>query len=380
MGLGQNISSAGQKSAARLAFVHYLRTGRRLPESAFAPAAPETKFNPYHDPRNGQFTFAPGGPRSLSRIVISNGRQAAGGDAPSIAAGRSNAPGGKNPTPAPSNADGIWRDAQEQGPLRLAQYRPTPPRRARGNIESFWDPMTLQQVFPGLQSAPAGAILTVADNLLNLTGPADTVYATLSEAYANHLINQIRKVDPKYRYDSFSVSRTRAGQINKIRQLRLDRAFTLYRMRGDTGPLQVETLRFLQERVNAAYKVGVQEFAAGRLEVRLSREEAIGNFADLAIRRETRVFYNSNGIVYQSDPQVRVVGREYDTSGTDRTYRIPDVRVGKIAFDVTLTRKTLTSKQIRGFFNADFKPDAVVIVRPRQLGPGITYTINRPRM
>ena len=44
----------------RRAFTHWLRTGR-LPLSR-APDGLELKFNPYHDPRNGQFTFAPGGP------------------------------------------------------------------------------------------------------------------------------------------------------------------------------------------------------------------------------------------------------------------------------------------------------------------------------
>ena len=52
------------KSAANLAFSHYLRTGRRLPDSAFAldEVRMEAKFNPNHDPENGQFTFGPGGP------------------------------------------------------------------------------------------------------------------------------------------------------------------------------------------------------------------------------------------------------------------------------------------------------------------------------
>jgi hypothetical protein len=42
-------------SLARRAFAHYLRTGRRLRVPV------EQKFNPYHDPRNGRFTFGPGG-------------------------------------------------------------------------------------------------------------------------------------------------------------------------------------------------------------------------------------------------------------------------------------------------------------------------------
>lgn len=44
------------------AFLHYLRTGQRLSAANFAKQdAPELKFNPYHDPHNGQFTFGPGG-------------------------------------------------------------------------------------------------------------------------------------------------------------------------------------------------------------------------------------------------------------------------------------------------------------------------------
>lgn len=43
-----------QKSAEITAFSHYLRTGRHLPPPT------EEKFNPYHDPDDGRFTFAPG--------------------------------------------------------------------------------------------------------------------------------------------------------------------------------------------------------------------------------------------------------------------------------------------------------------------------------
>lgn len=34
----------------------------------------ERKFNPYHDPRNGRFTFAPGGPNSLQNPLFSDPR------------------------------------------------------------------------------------------------------------------------------------------------------------------------------------------------------------------------------------------------------------------------------------------------------------------
>jgi hypothetical protein len=50
----------GHKSAHQLAFLHYLRTGQRLTTAEWL-AQEEHKFNPYHDPKNGRFTFAPGG-------------------------------------------------------------------------------------------------------------------------------------------------------------------------------------------------------------------------------------------------------------------------------------------------------------------------------
>jgi len=56
----------------RAAFAHWMRTGRRRVSTPV-----EFKFNPYHDPRNGQFTFAPGGPRSVSGVVVSDRRAVA---------------------------------------------------------------------------------------------------------------------------------------------------------------------------------------------------------------------------------------------------------------------------------------------------------------
>ena len=134
----------------------------------------------------------------------------------------------------------------------------------------------------------------------------------------------------------------------------------------------------MQERANSAYDEAVTLYKAGRLKVRLSREEAIGNYIDGAVRRELRWRFGINRIDHSAGQPVRVVGREYDSSGTDRTFRIPDARVGKIAFDVTLTRKTLATPQVRGFFNGDFRPEAVIIVRPTQLGSKTTYLITRP--
>jgi len=65
----QRIAEVETKSAARLAFAHYLRTGQRLPDSGFESnkLKLERKYNHNHDPENGQFTFGSGGSGSLAR-------------------------------------------------------------------------------------------------------------------------------------------------------------------------------------------------------------------------------------------------------------------------------------------------------------------------
>lgn len=53
-----------RESTNELAFSHYLRTGQRFTSTEW-----ESKFNPNHDPQNGQFTFGYGGsPANSTRI------------------------------------------------------------------------------------------------------------------------------------------------------------------------------------------------------------------------------------------------------------------------------------------------------------------------
>ncbi|BAK66256.1 hypothetical protein SLG_15810 [Sphingobium sp. SYK-6] len=372
-----------KKSAERLAFDHYLRTGRRLSPQAGRQGI-EHKFNPYHDPSNGRFTFAPGGPRSLSHVIISDRRslhragQHASGSMVAKNASVTSSPSRPGQTISPSEA--VYRPNEVSTTIQPAQYRANPRARMGDNGgPPLNDPLTLERTFPGLATAPGGSLVALADNILDLTGPANRLTAGLAEGHVNMLIGQIRTIDPGYRVDSLAFPATLGGQTNLIRQLRLDRAVAFYSVKGETRPLQVETLRMMQERADSAYIEGQALFDAGRLQPRLSREEAIGNYVDRAVRRELRDLYNIRGIDYSKGQQIRVIGREYDTSGSDPTYRIPDVRVGNVAFDVTISRKTLATPQVRGFFNSDFKPDVVLIVRPTQLGPNSTYAISRPR-
>lgn len=328
-----------QLSAAsdRRVFAHWLRTGR-LPSGATSQRI-ELKFNPYHDPRNGQFTFGPGGPAA----VRSSG----------------------SARPSSSTAN-------------FGQARSGPPMGRGPNIRALEKPMTLEQVFPGLRNAPGGAIIAVADDFFDFTGPANAAIGELADNYSRQIKAEIKSIDPNWRYDRLGPINTVEGKINELNDLRFHRAEVYLRVKGDARPLQIETLRYVQERADIAYARGLAILKSGRLRIRLSDQEALGNFVDREVRRELRGRLGGLGIDTTRNSVVRVNSREYDSSGTDRTYRRPDARVANVAFDVTLTRKTLATAQVRGFFNADFRPDRVVIIRPRQLGSDHAYAISRP--
>lgn len=317
-----------------------------MPLEIFARAN-ERKFNPYHDPRDGRFTFAPGRGSLPPRTRVSS------------------------PVSRAGKPDAI---------LVPAAFSRNPRVRIGGNNgPPLNDPMTLEHVFPRTAGSPGGPLVAIADNILDLTGPAVRLTLDITIAHTNQLIAQIRRIDPNYRFESLGFPQTVQGQVNQIRQLRVDRATAFYRMKGELRPMQVETLRHLQEQTDRAYEKGKALYNAGKLTVRLPREEAIGNFVDREVRQNLRDFFLQNRVQASKEGLFRVIGREYETTGTDRTYRIPDARVGNIAIDVTLTRKSLATPQVRGLLRADFKPEAVVIVRPTQLGPAHTYKILRPR-
>jgi hypothetical protein len=362
------------KSADRLEFEIYLRTGRRLARAE----APERKFNPYHDPRNGQFTFAPGGARSVGGLRVSGGLRkrtqalAFEGSAKPVDAASGIVAGERNP--ARSTAVDARAAAQV-----LNNSRPNSRARMGGNGGPPLDPLIMTQAIPGLQNSLPGAIVAVPAGFLDLTGPASDAIGGLHEALAKSLIKQIQAIDPKYHHYSLGPPQTFEGRVNEINRLRFDRAVALLKIRHDPRALQVEVLRVMQNRADSAYDEAVELHKAGRLPARLSREEAIGNFIDRAVKTELRQRFNWHGINYAAGQPVRVVGREYDSSGTDLTYRVPDARVFNVAYDVTLTRKTLATPQVRGYFNSDFQPDSTIIIRPRQLGAGSTYVITSPR-
>lgn len=136
-----------QKSAERLAFEYYLRTGRHLSPQTGSQGV-EHKFNPYHDPRDGRFTLAPGGLRSLSHIIFSDrrslhkGRQRDPGTMAAVNARVTSAP--IRPARTSSISKPVCRPGEASATVQPAQYRPNLRARIGGNgSPPLHDPLTL---------------------------------------------------------------------------------------------------------------------------------------------------------------------------------------------------------------------------------------------
>lgn len=65
----QTKMASAHESEEMLTFEHWLRTGFVLDEADLALRM-ERKFNPYHDPQDGRFTFGPGGQGNPQEIVV----------------------------------------------------------------------------------------------------------------------------------------------------------------------------------------------------------------------------------------------------------------------------------------------------------------------
>ncbi len=379
-------ASRAGRSVERMAFAHFLRTGRRIELAALAEAVAEAefKYNHNHDPRNGRFTFAPGslgGSSGLGHGVpkVRHSRstpRAALVGVPRIAPDSITSMGGSNPVRPDVLAP---RNAQARVPPR-ARSRPGrghnggPPMEAEGFPH---DPMLIEQVVPTFANAPGGLIIGLADDAFDFMGGARAAPAELTEIHTRNLIRQIQEIDPSYRFQSVGVPSTIAGQNNQLRSLRLDRAMAYYRVRNDDGPLKLEVLGFLRRRVDARYGEALVLLQSGRISPRLNVNEALGNYVDLNVRNDLRHFYGRLGIFTGPGQHIQVNRRARNRA--EGTFTVPDSRIGDIAIDVSLTAKTLSTVQVQRFFGSDFQPRAVVILRPSQLGPNSSYIITRPK-
>jgi hypothetical protein len=260
-----------------------------------------------------------------------------------------------------------------------AEEEEEPNRGSNGPPPDF---TSLLDVFPGLGAAPSLAtILAPVDNFLGISAGAEYEDVENTKYLYDKLVAEIKAVDPSLVRDTLmpqgGIAAMSWRQRNiLIDSLRMERAVAFYKIRGDAGPLQVETLRFLQMAVDRAYEDGVREYDAGRIKPYLSRGEAIGNYMDPRVRSELRDLFNRYDIPYGPGRNITINNRDYDTSGPEKTYTVPDARVGDVSFDWTLTLKTIATEQVRGFFAADSNPVATGIVRPTPLGG--SYLIPRP--
>jgi hypothetical protein len=218
----------------------------------------------------------------------------------------------------------------------------------------------------------------MADGALELTSAAEAATQAIHRSRVRNMIADIQSIDPDYRYHSLAPAQSLQGQINEINKLRSDKAMALYRIRGDERELQVYVARFIQARVDAAYDEGAALYDAGKLPRGRSRNQAIGSYVDLRVRRNMQRYFNSYNIDYNQGP-LRVIGRQYNTSGLEPTYVVPDARIEFGDYDWTLEPKRPSKKQIRGNFDSDLDPDWTMIIRPSQLGPDHTYLIKTPR-
>ncbi len=277
--------------------------------------------------------------------------------------------------------DGVYRPGSDDAHVILTggSEEEEPSRRSNGPPDDY---TRLEDVFPGLSDAPGLAIpLAPIDGFLGVSALADEANLEATMAQYRQLVADIKRVNPSFVDQELLppggiAGLSWQGRANVVNSLRMQRAAAYYRVLGDVGSLQVETLRFLQDAVDAAYANAVSAADAGRLQPRLSRQQAIGDSVDREVRQEFKRMFTSYLIPYGPGEDVTINNRDYETSESGQNYRVPDARLEDVAFDWTLSLKTISSAQIRGFFRADSQPRAVIIIRPSEFGGA--YLLPRP--
>jgi hypothetical protein len=292
----------------------------------------------------------------------------------------------KEPAEAPGHHDvddGVYHPATDR-PTLLQVGGPEDAeegfRHGIGGNEPPYDIATLQDLIPGINNQP-GVIIPLApiDSFLGIGAVAGEANLAATTGVYLKLSQEIRAIDPTWRpHELQSLSEMSWEARNEaIRGLRIQRAVAIYRVKGDIRPLQLETLAVLQREVDKAYEEAEQEYNEGKLKSYFSKSEAIGNRVDRLVREKLQLTFNVNGIPFGRGLNLTINNR--DPVSAENSYTIPDARLGNVSFDWTMSPKSLSSAQVRGFFRADSAPDFVVIIRPSQVGgPNSTYIITRP--
>jgi hypothetical protein len=229
------------------------------------------------------------------------------------------------------------------------------------------------EIFPDLPTAPGKTRIFAVDAVRSNLGIAANELSARRAADA--LISDIRSIDPRYispnLNDTELFPQTAEGRAAYLDRLQAERAAVRFMVRDEVEPLQVETLRFLQQRADELYPLLKAQYDAGELDG-LSRENAIGTALDETLRAELRRFYISLGL--RENDLIRVNRREYISR---RDFRRPDARVANVFFDITIEDKSLEGKQIIGFFASEARPTYTIIIRPRRVGR--TFLVTPPR-
>lgn len=309
----------------RRVFAWWLRTGR-LPTVRTA-AGLELKFNPYHDPHNGRFTFGPGGTGS----VVAYG--------------------------------------EGQGP-----------RFGRGsNSRAFEDPMTVEQAFPELDDPVSKTFAAITGPLFDIVGPAAEAQIQILDSHATNVLEDIKKLDPQFVYQEITSPHPSVeARAARLDDLMLWRAAIHLRKTGNLGPLQTAMLPRMQREVDKAYRNGQDLLKHGKLKAHgVNDQMKLGNYVDKEVRNRIRLALDWYGIKSAAHGRVKVNRRLY-IDGNGESYGIPDVMIDDVIIEGSLTRKTMSLAQLRRFALGRPKPRYIVVVTPTGTHARHTYVYKLP--
>jgi hypothetical protein len=228
-----------------------------------------------------------------------------------------------------------------------------------------------------LRDPVAGTALALADGVFDLTGPAAGAVDTLYRAQRQGLIADIKKLRPSFFVEELGPVDTREGKLRIIAQLRARRAADRFLFKGELAELQVETIRQVQRLTDEAYAAAVRNQAKGMLPRSASPRMALGRYIDEIVRGRMETWFHSLSISTSGNVPVRINRRAYlvDPHGA---YVRPDVRIGRLAIDSTLSPKDWGTEQVKRFFDTEVGVSAVVIVRPAAETDHNVYLLARP--
>jgi hypothetical protein len=236
------------------------------------------------------------------------------------------------------------------------------------------DPRTGQTLGIPILNGPLGPIVAPFDIMLDFTGPWNALHDKLLTTESRNIRNELRELDPNWREPASASApgpESLQSKITRLGRLREERAFVRYRVLGDFGPLQQESLRAYQQLIEDGFAAATSALQAGVLRVPrgMTRAQVIGSSMDRHARDGLRNWYRSHGITESPMSGVEVrVNRRMPTFEQDASYRIPDLKVGNVVFDATMSPKSINTPQVRGYFTNP-STTQVIIVRPRAVGP-----------